>query len=516
MAKGEDGMERLGSGRTASRLSLRGEFSSRQMSKSSMVFLVSVVALCYLLTRAGNLSRDLVSEEAIFLMPGRFLLEHLGYYVDWGVFYPRASAFTKPPLTSLLLGFFSFMGHDVVASARLVPFLVGLVVCLIPLIVTESIVPSLLVLVSPFFYGASGHMQTDPTVGLLGYGLAGWAIARYPKSSATTHALLGAGIIILWLGKIETAVIMTTILAVCVIWQPRGERMRLLKSAAWSTGIGVGLSVFVTWMLGRTAGLPFGESVGTVFQTVLRVTGSTLNAHAITPGAGTHARSVLFRFATDFKVPHLFLLCIIPALMIMAKHRYLWSRDRPHMLLLIAALVPVGVYMGVSYVGDGFPRYFLIAFPPLLILLGLCLKELRPISRFGMSLVVIAIGTALMMPQTWRAIKSAGSPTVSPGEEGTRQAAVLVEALTRPGDLVLAPDNAAFYLEDRRWIIESSFAPYPEMHTRALAMAGHLKAAIVKIGSHEGIVDQLARTIEQSDARIFQIGSYEVVVAESR
>jgi hypothetical protein len=65
-------------------------------------------------------------------------------------------------------------------------------------------------------------------------------------------------------------------------------------------------------------------------------------------------------------------------------------------------------------------------------------------------------------------------------------------------------------------MIESSFAPYPEMQTQALAMASQLKAAIVKIGSHEEIVDQLARTIEQSDARIFRIGSYEVVVAESR
>jgi len=470
--------------------------------------------MCYLLTRASKLGRDLVSEEAIFLMPGCFLLEHHGYYFDWGVFDPRANVFSKPPLTSVLLGIFSFMGHDAVASARLLPFLVGLLTCLIPLLVTESIVPSLLVLVSPFFYGAASHMQTDPTVGLLGYGLACWAIARYPKSSVTTHALLGAGIVILWLGKIETAVIMTTVLATWIIWQPSGQRMRFLKSAGASTMAGLGLSVFITWMLGHTVGLPFNESVGTVFETVVRVTGSTLNAHASTPVAGTHARRVLFQFASDFKVPHLFLMCMIPAMILMAKYRFLWSRDRPHALLLVAALVPVVTYMTVGYVGDGFPRYFLIAFPPLIILLGLCLQELRPIWRFGVSLLLFAIGTGLMMPQTWQAIRSPGSPTVSPGEEGTRQAAFLTKALTRPGDLVLAPDNMAFYLEGHRWMIESSFAPYPEMRTQAIAMAGQLKAATVKIGSHEEIVDQLARTIERSDAQIFRIGSYEVIVAE--
>ncbi len=58
-------------------------------------FFVCLVSALYFLTRAGDLGRDLASEEAVFLMPGRFLLEGRGYYFDWGVFDPHSNAFSK-------------------------------------------------------------------------------------------------------------------------------------------------------------------------------------------------------------------------------------------------------------------------------------------------------------------------------------------------------------------------------------------------------------------------------------
>ena len=124
-----------------------------------------LVTLAYLLTRASGLSRELVSEEGMFMMPGRLFFQGQGFAV-----------YHKPALTSLLLGAFSFIGQDPVVGGRIVPFLVGLFVCLLPLFLTGSVVPSILVLLSPFFLGASAQMQTDPTVGLLGYGLVSAAI----------------------------------------------------------------------------------------------------------------------------------------------------------------------------------------------------------------------------------------------------------------------------------------------------------------------------------------------------
>jgi hypothetical protein len=298
--------------------------------------------------------------------------------------------------------------------------------------------------------------------------------------------------------------------------QPSDRRIGLAKSIAISTLAGVGLLIFVTWMLGRTAGLPFGESVGNVFQTVDRVTSSTLEAHARVPAAGTHARALLFHYAADFKVPHLFLLCLLPVLALMCKRRHLWSRQHPHALLLIAALIPVTVYMAVGYIGDGYPRYFLIAFPPLLILLGLCLSESSRQWKILASTLVLAIGAALMLPQTRKAMRSPGSPTVFRGEEGTRQAALLIGALTRPGDLVLGPDNAAYYLRDRRWMVEDSFVPYPPVHPLALAMAPQLRAVMFKADQNQGVIGQLIAAIERSGATRYKVGSYEVVVATSR
>jgi len=478
-----------------------------------LTFLVCFVSALYFLTRAGNLGRDLASEEAVFLMPGRFLLEGRGYYFDWGVFDPHSNAFHKPPLTSLLLGLFSFIGHDSVAGARLLPFLVGLGACLMPLVTAESSVPSLLVLMSPFFYGAASHMQTDPTVGLLGYGLACWGIARIPRSNAYAQGLLIVGIVFLWLGKVESAVIMSTVIFVGIIWQPSGNRMSLFKAAALSTAVGVSLLVFVSWILGRTASLPFNESVANVFQTVTRVTTSTLAAHASNANAGIHERALLLRYALDFKVPHLFVLCLVPALVVMARYRHLWSRQRPHAVLLVAAIMPVAAYMAVSYSGDGFPRYFLIAFPPLLMLLGLCLQELSQTWRILASILLLGVGAAMMMPQTLQAIHAPGSPTVFRGEEGTRQSALLIASLTKPGDLVVGPDNAAYYVRDRRWMVDDSFLPYPALHARALAMAPELRAVMFKADQNQGVMGQLIEAIERSGATLYKVGSYEVVVA---
>ena len=473
---------------------------------------VVVIAVLYLVTRSFCLSRDLVSEEDLFLMPGQFLVEGAGYYFNWGVIFPHADPYQKPPLTSLLLGLGSILTPDGVTGARLAPFLVGLFVCTLPLLVTSSMVPSLLLLASPLLYSASGYLQTDPVVGLLGYALISWALARAHETfDARSQLLLIAGLIVLWMGKLELAALASAALVVYVPLQPSRIRRSALLAFVTGTIAGLGLFVLVSWRLGLGSGFNFMQSVGYTVNTVYRVTSSTIGLHAADGNAAAGAREWLWRSAKAFRVPELFLLLVVPAVAVIAVKRYLRARGRPHVYLLLLAILPVVIYMEVGYPGDGFPRYFLEAFPPLAVLLGLCLQECSSKWRLWISIPVLGLGAVTLLPMTWASMQCPGSVTVAYGETGAHRAADLAHALTKPGDLVLGPTNSLYYIRDRAWLASNSFEAYPTLHPKALALLPQVRAAIVPHTGRSAILDTVATSLRERGAITAVIGSFDVL-----
>jgi hypothetical protein len=469
------------------------DWVSSDISRLTRLSACLVVSL-YFLTRVGNLFRDLAFEEAQYLMAGVNWISGRGYYFDWGVFYPHANACGHPPLTAILLGIFSGISYDLASGGRLVPFLINLFACLIPLLITRSIIPSLLILMSPLMLGASGHMQTDPTAGLLGYSVICIGIAsRRIELTRRTIALFSAGLVVLWLAKLETAIIASFLIFLHIVLYRGQQRGKLFLSFVLASALGVGTCVLVTWLLGRSAGVIFAQSVGYTFDTVVRVTSGTLKAHAQTASQGAADRVLLLRYLGDFKITHFLLICTLVPLSIMSGHRTLFSLRKPHLFLLIGGLLPFAVYLLVGWPGDGFPRYFVIAFPFLSTLLGLCLRELSRNARWACGALVLGIGAITMLPQTWQAMLSPGSVTVFRGERGARESARLVASLLKPG--------------------EGSFAPYRESDAQAMAMAPELRAAVITRSQwQQGIQGKLVEAIQQRGARLFQIGSYFVVV----
>lgn len=476
----------------------------RNLTDRKLIWPIVFVTIAYCVTRASSLGRDLVPEEPCFLGPGRFLLLGSGFSFDWGILSPHENAFTKPPLTSLLLGIFSFVGHNQVMGARLVPFLIGLWTCLLPLIATGSWVPSALLLMSPFFYGAASHMQTDPTVGLLGYGLVCWGATRFvanESSSPRGLILIASGLLVLWLGKLETAILATSFLSIVFLLH---ERRWLL--ARWLVPVTIAwvcLFVVVTWELGRTANVPYSESVQNVYQTMTRITGSL---------SQMRNRPNLFRVLEAFKLPELFALCLVPSLAIMAaKGRAIRWRRSPQIYLLAASLIPGLAYLYGGFAGDGFPRYFLNVFPPLFILLGLCLGELGSRARAWVAAAILVIGAAVMLPQTVRACSFSGSVNAAPGTTGTLDAANYLLAVTHPNDLVVAPDAAGYYLIGKRArLILQSFEEYPTRYDQVRLRSGEVRGMIISFGQRNGIVGELVAAMEQRGAKSARIGSWEV------
>src|SRR5690242_4684218 len=71
--------------------------TKRHASRRRVIVLV-IISLAYVMTRYGNLGRELTFEEGFFLAPG-FEFFHAGHYhIYWGVLDPSLDPFHKPPL----------------------------------------------------------------------------------------------------------------------------------------------------------------------------------------------------------------------------------------------------------------------------------------------------------------------------------------------------------------------------------------------------------------------------------
>ena len=461
---------------------------SSQVKVATLVLL----SLAYLITRYGCLGRELGYEEGFFLAPGVSLFHSGHYRTYWGELYPDFTPFQKPPLTLLLLGLFSLLSFDPVAGARLVPFLVGWAVCVAPFILTGSWVPSVLVLASPFLYGASSHMQTDPVGVVLGYTILCVGVMKKTQGGEGGDWALASGLVILWLTKFESALIATACLAALIPLISRAERVKWVRVAAGASAAGILLLCGVSALLATTTGRSPVAAWADIFGTTTRIVSETVGRHMQAPDGGMSSRVALFHYAVNFRFPQLLACCWLPCalgLLLVSRARREW---RVFAAMAICFAIPLAAIFGVAYPGDGYPRYFLIVVPPSLFALGAILADLSARARLGATAAILAFALVSMAPDTLRAMQSAGSPNAFRGEHGTRLAAEIALGSTKPGDLILAPALEIPYLAGRRVLNIQSFEPYPAMHQAALGYAPQVRAAIVRKDSPPSpILDRL-------------------------
>ncbi len=488
------------------------------VSSRTKVTVLALLSLAYAIARFGCLGRELGYEEGFFLAPGMSLFHSGHYRIYWGELNPDFTPFQKPPLTSLLLGLFSLLSFDPVAGARLVPFLVGWVVCVAPYALTGSWAPSVLVLASPLLYGASSHMQTDPIGVLLGYTIFCLGVTRLIQGAAKGGPVLAAGLAILWLSKFEAALMATACLAVLTPLIPRAHRGNWIRVAAGASAAGIVLLAGVSGLLATTTGRSPVSAWVDIFGTTTRIVSETVGRHMQASDSGLSSRVALFHYALNFRVPQLLLCCWLPCVvgfLLVPRVRHEW---RFFAAMAICFAIPLAAIFAVAYAGDGYPRYFLIVVPPSLFALGATLAHLSDRkSRLGATAAILAFALPSMAPDTLRAMQSAGSPNAFRGQHGARQAAEIALGSTKPGDLILAPEVELLYLAGRRVLNIESFEPYPALHQTALGYAPQLSAAIVRQDSAPSpILQQLLAGLEARGGKSAPADSFFVVTIPAR
>ncbi|MDR3606941.1 MAG: hypothetical protein P4M08_06115 [Oligoflexia bacterium] len=465
--------------------------------------------IAYLLSRFNNLDRELASEEGFFLIPGRNFFEHRGYFARFGEFLnttDHVNPFHKPPLASLFLGVFSFLSHDGIAGARLVPFLSGLFVCLLPFCVTSSWQPSVIVLVAPFFYAASSHMQTDPTVGLVGYSLVliYW-VSIFQGRRNIFPLLLGASF--LWLGKIEIAIIAGAASVATILLIDKKTRKHALKDVAVCNFFGLVLFTMCSWLLGLTAGFPFRKSVFEVFGTIFRISAGLKFSF------GTLLE--LLGIIRDQCGISLFFITLIPIVVgsIFFSSRYNSNARKLQLSMVLFSFVPLVVYLKGGYVGDGFPRYFLVVFPSLFLAAGFALSNMDSKLRWATTAVIMTLAVALLLPLTLRLWKQPGNVTVQRYQYGLAQAVATLIERTKSGDRVFGVERAIWYARDRKWTIVEGYEPYPEFHEAALKVAPLAAGGIFLKGQVADsrffpITGQIVDILRQRNFVLYDVGDY--------
>jgi hypothetical protein len=462
------------------------------------------------MTRGPQLGRELSYEESIFLTPGLKLFAGKAFSWDWGVLVPDASAFHKPPLLSLLLGLSAKLGPDPVAAARFIPFLSGLIALLAVAWTTRNLLACGILLAAPLTFAASVHLQTDGTVGIAGYSLVCVGVIGMLERRAFGWPIISIGLVILWLGKLEIAVVATIITAICIAAGNGEGRLGHIARLVGVTLVGVLLLATVCYALNSTTKSTFSSAWAELTGTVTRITKSSIQAQAAAPiglGPGRHA---LVTGISKYGGWHTVAALLAPtALLLVIARTRLREQWRPLTLLFLAGAIPFLIYLGVGFPGDGFPRYFVWPLVPWAMLLG---YAWRLSERTAAKAAAAALSMALLVPAAGICTDLATSPAhpAAPRREsGYKDAALLLRGLLRSGAPVVAPEPAAFYLTGYPVYVQESFEPYPNRHETVRGIIPNIAGAIVLADPEPlGITKEIVDHLRVQNALVQRTGSF--------
>lgn len=439
--------------------------ATSQARRFQAVLLIFIAA--YLITHLGNLGRELSYEEGIFLTPGLNLFTGKAFEWTWGELVPHASAFHKPPLLSLLLGTFAQLSPDPVVGARLVPFFCALFALVGCAVATRTVIPGLILLVSPLCFAASVHIQTDGTVGVLGYTMLVlgifYMLGNLQRRTATLW--IWGGMVVLWVGKLEIAVIGTGVCLGAAVLADASVRRYFVVQVILAAVAGFLLLCLLCLPLARSANLSFESAMMELTGTVSRITQSGLEAQSAKPLGISPGRRALLEALARYDFWQTCSTLLVPsALLLGSNWKALAGSWRLLLCLFGAGLAPIAAYLTVGFPGDGYPRYFVWGLFAWALLLGWVWVHSRAPWTKLVAAAVILLGVAAVIPKWEKLMRGPGHPASPQGAIGYRDSAALLLATSQPDAILIAPEPASFYLPDRKIYVVDSFDPYPQRH----------------------------------------------------
>ncbi len=421
-----------------------------------LILLLSV----YVLSRAVLLDTEFTYEEPLWVKAGIHLWKTGSFTLDAGLVDRAMSAFSKPPLLSILLG----LAHEVFghsnAAYRIVPFILGLFTFFVALMCVRElrgnvVAFGVLFIFTPFLLVGMNQIQTDGSVGVFGYTLLLYASVRGVRDGSRAEILIfAAG---LWLALAKTEIFLLGVPGLAIAASVGGRWRRLLRYMV------IYIVSFIPGAL-LIAGLSlytFGNLNGffEVYYTVLRIVGGIIvqKVHTVEIVQGFKSSLVVWEQIRFWHLPIVIFAAIVAIILALMSRRRI--EVFPQCLTLATfILVPTLAYIGLGYVGDGFPRYFLIVIPASLVAIT-SLRSFLPWQRLlpvGVTIYTLVFGVQIGM-----IYRSNVSWTGFRGNGGFQNTGVFL-AYSLPKDApILGPDPVGYYYGGPFYDV-SLIQPYPE------------------------------------------------------
>ncbi len=407
----------------------------------------------FFLLRAPLLDRELVFEESLWIGGAKSLISGEGYKFYFGEFDKQFSGFHKPPLISLLLaGSNLLLGNETNSAFRMVPLILHALVLVVllqcaRLLTGSALRVGLLFVGLPYLVVSSTYIQTDTTVGILGYALVVWWLLLVASGSSGLGYFI-AFVSSLWLvlGKTEIFVISATLSVLCSMLAVVAFRQPIRK---WAAALGV---FVIGGMAGVSAVYLFSEIVTNSSEGFWQIYQTVLSASKGIPIARDTA--IVERLAAawaNVKAPilswnlqWLWILGLVSFVLAITARRANGGAEKLLLLIVFgSAVLPLGVYLIGGYLGGSFPRTVVITTPSIILLVGLTSSVSR---RIHLLASILAIFILLQNAEKLLAVeRDPQSWTEFVNIQGFEETGRLLKAALPPNTAIFANDPIGFY-----------------------------------------------------------------------
>ena len=397
-------------------------------SKKSKIILFITSIIIYLYSRIVVLNGELLTEEWLFLSPGINLFSKNVFLYDWGILVPDGNPFHKPPLTSLVYGLFSNFLNDQVYSARIFSFIVNLLGLIFLYRFTKSISIVLFYIFSYYFLASSIIIQTDILI-FLGFIILCFAQIYFKKKTNIFILFLFFGFCILWLSKIESALIFLFCYSLYYFLLKEKKYFIYLYLINLLCILTTFLFIF---LLTNFTNDSFNTNLLSIFYPIERIVGQQTENLIFNFGNYIHSLGfIVIKFFKFGLMPEIIFITLL-ILYFLMKDKYLI--DKEILFFLIFFIVPIFIYFFVGYAGLQYPRYFIFPYYSLLIVFGLIINKLTLVKNFQIAQLTIVFLILLNLKDFYFLLKNDGN--LFPQEAGKKEIATFLKDKNIIGNLI--------------------------------------------------------------------------------
>jgi hypothetical protein len=324
-------------------------------------FLFALILTIFILSRFSVLFGEALLEEWLFLNPGINLYRQNIYTLDLGELSKNSNPFHKPPLTSIIYGFFSNFFSDKLIGARIFSFIVSVFSFFVLFKITKSIFGLAILAFSYFFLISAFIIQTDILV-LLSFLF--FCLSNNSLNKKIFYSFVIFGFLLLWLTKIESALICFFCYLIFYLWEKNFKELIIIILINLGCVV---FSIIFLYFFSFFTKFSFTENLLNIFYPVNRIVNNQLSLFIFNFDIYIFSIIKILRNYLEFNL--LSLLALPFSICFIVNFSKIFKLIKQHKFFFIFFFIPFSCYFFLGYPGIQYPRYYIFPLFSLLILI---------------------------------------------------------------------------------------------------------------------------------------------------